>query len=191
MAHPLRLFNQGGYTSSFIALIFLAQMLVNTCLLLYALETRVVYGFGIRLRGMCEVTPYMEATTASKGISVIYHTLQCYISYIPRRSALIFTSSVVRITIKLNQSIYQKSLLCSLAHTKNDNHIMLHCIYALQKDIQSLIAAFKGHGNLFLEKKRQDLLVLDTRYIVDSSIGETVLEIEAAGSDLYAKFMKE
>ena len=34
-------------------------------------------------------------------------------------------------------------------------------------------------------------MVLDTRYIVDSCIGETVLEIEAPGSDLYAKFMKE
>ena len=88
MAHPLRLFNQGGYTSSFIASIFLAQMLVNTCPLLYALEIRVVYGFSIRLRGMCEVTPYMEAITASRGISVIYHTLQCYIRFIYHGAAL-------------------------------------------------------------------------------------------------------
>ena len=95
MARPLRLLNQGGYTSSFIASIFLAQMLVNTCPLLYAFEIKVAYSFGIRLRGMCEVTPYMEVTTASWGISVIYHTLQCYISYIPQRGTLIFTSSVV------------------------------------------------------------------------------------------------
>ena len=75
MAHPLRLFNQGSYTSSVIASIFLAQMLVNTCPLLYVLEIRVVYGFGIRLCEMCKVTPYMEATTTSWGISVIYSAI--------------------------------------------------------------------------------------------------------------------
>ena len=48
-------------------------MVVNACPLLYVLAIRVVYGFGIRLRGMCEVTPCMEATTASRGISLIYH----------------------------------------------------------------------------------------------------------------------
>ena len=45
------------------------------------LAIRVAYGIGIRLHGMCEVTPYMEATTACRGISLIYHTLQCYITY--------------------------------------------------------------------------------------------------------------
>jgi len=75
MAHPFRLFNQGGNTSSFIASIFLAQMLVNTCPLLYALEIRVAYGFGIRLGGMCEVTPYMEATTVSRGISALCNAI--------------------------------------------------------------------------------------------------------------------
>jgi len=73
MAHPPRLFNQGGNTSSFIASIFLAQLLVNTYPLLYVHAVRVVYGFSIRLRTMLEVTPCMEATTASRGISVIYH----------------------------------------------------------------------------------------------------------------------
>jgi len=46
---------------------------------------------------MCKVTPYTESTTACHGvhISLIYHALQCYITYIPRCGALIFTSSVV------------------------------------------------------------------------------------------------
>jgi len=48
---------------------------------------------------MCEVTLYMEAATACHGISVIYHTLQCFITYIPWRGALIFTSSVLHIFI--------------------------------------------------------------------------------------------
>ena len=59
MAHPLGLFNQSGNTSSFTASIFLAQMMVNTCPLLYTLAIRVVYSFGIRLCEMCEVTKYM------------------------------------------------------------------------------------------------------------------------------------
>ena len=96
MPHSLTLFIQGGNTWSSM---FLAQMLVNISPVLYALAIRVVYGFGIRLRGMCKVTPYMETTTACCGISVIYHTLQCYITYIPQRGALIFTSSVVHISL--------------------------------------------------------------------------------------------
>ena len=72
MPHPLRLLYQGGNTSSFIASMFLVEMLVNTSPVLYVL---VGYSFGIRLRGMCEVTPYMEATTARRGISLIYHAL--------------------------------------------------------------------------------------------------------------------
>ena len=45
----------------------LALILGNTSGLLYELAIKVVYGFGIRLRGMCEVTPSMETT--SHGIS--------------------------------------------------------------------------------------------------------------------------
>ena len=51
------------------------------------LAIRVLYGFGIRLRGMCEVTPYMEATTASRGISQ-YTTLCSAISVIYHGAAL-------------------------------------------------------------------------------------------------------
>jgi len=69
---------------------------VNTSGLLYVLAIRVVYGFVIRLRGMCEVTPYMEATTTCCGISVV---AVLYRLYIPQRGALIFTSSVIHIYI--------------------------------------------------------------------------------------------
>jgi len=37
---------------------------------------------------MCEVTPYIEVITASRGILAMYHTLQCYISYIPHFAML-------------------------------------------------------------------------------------------------------
>ena len=62
--------------------------------------------------------------------------------------------------------------------------------HAFQKDVKSLIAVFEEFGNPFLEKG-QDLLVLDTRDIMDSSIGETVLGIEALGEDQYKKLIEE
>ena len=34
---------------------------------------------------MCEVTPYMVNVATKRGISVIYHSLLWYISYIPQR----------------------------------------------------------------------------------------------------------
>ena len=61
---------QGGNTSS---LKVLAWILVNVSRLLNALAIRVVNSFGIRLHGVCEVTPYMEAATACHGISLICH----------------------------------------------------------------------------------------------------------------------
>ena len=36
---------------------------------------------------MCEVTPYMVSIATKRGISVIYHSLLWYISYIPQHGA--------------------------------------------------------------------------------------------------------
>ena len=36
---------------------------------------------------MCEITPYMVSLATKRGISVIYHSLPWYISYIPQRGA--------------------------------------------------------------------------------------------------------
>ena len=95
MPCPLRLFN--SYSLKWQHFIFdcMNYSVSNTSGLLYTLAIRVVCSFGITLRGMCKVTPYMEAATACHGISVICHTLQYYIIYIPWCSALIFTPSVV------------------------------------------------------------------------------------------------
>jgi len=62
--------------------------------------------------------------------------------------------------------------------------------HAFQKEVQSLVVVFEEHGNPFLEKG-QDLLVLSTRDIVDGSVGETVLEVETIGANQFAKFVKE
>ena len=62
--------------------------------------------------------------------------------------------------------------------------------HAFQKEVQSLVVVFEEHGNPFVEKG-QDLLVLDTRDIVDGSVGETVLEVETIGANQFAKFVNE
>ena len=49
---------------------------------------------------------------------------------------------------------------------------------------------FEEFGNPFLEKG-QDLLVFDTRDIMDNSVGKTVQEIEAIGEDQYKRFIEE
>ena len=59
-----------------------------------------------------------------------------------------------------------------------------------QKDVNSLIVVFEELGNPFLEKG-QDLLVLDTRDVMDNSVGKTVQEIEAIGEDQYKRFIEE
>ena len=87
MAHPLRLFDQGGYTSSFIAAIFLTQMLINTCPLLYTLKIRIVYGFGIKLRGMCEL-PHIWKPQPQARVYQLYTTLYSVISVINHGAAL-------------------------------------------------------------------------------------------------------
>ena len=80
----LRLFNSYSprlqHTSLPIISFVLAGILVNVSQLLYMLAIRVVYGFGIRLHGMCEVwkpqphaVVYHLYTTLCSAISLVYH----------------------------------------------------------------------------------------------------------------------
>ena len=57
---------QGGKTS-----LAIISMILALILYIYVLLIRVVYGFDIRLHGICEVAPYMEAATVCCGISLI------------------------------------------------------------------------------------------------------------------------
>ena len=56
--------------------------------------------------------------------------------------------------------------------------------------LSSPIAVFIEMGNAFLEKG-QDLLVLDTKDIMNISVGETVRKAEAFGEEQYKKFVEE
>lgn len=58
------------------------------------------------------------------------------------------------------------------------------------KDVRSLIATIEEMGNPFLEET-PDLMVLDTRDIMDSSVGETVRKVETVGKEQYTKFVEE
>ena len=56
--------------------------------------------------------------------------------------------------------------------------------------LSSPIAVFIEMGNPFLEKG-QDLLVLDTKDIMNISVGETVRMAEALGEEQFKKFVEE
>ena len=58
------------------------------------------------------------------------------------------------------------------------------------KDVRALIAVFQEMGNPFLEHT-QDLLVLDTRDIMETPVAETVRKIESLGEEQYTKFVEE
>ena len=55
---------------------------------------------------------------------------------------------------------------------------------AFAKYVKSLIPAFEEMGNPFLEKS-QDLLVLDTRDFMDTSVVETPRRVETIGEEQY------
>lgn len=58
------------------------------------------------------------------------------------------------------------------------------------KDVKALVAVLEEMGNPFLERS-QDLLVLDTRDIMDRQVAETVRKIETLGEEQYSTFVTE
>ena len=57
------------------------------------------------------------------------------------------------------------------------------------KDVRALIAVFHEMGNPFLENT-QNLLVLDTRDIMETPVAKTVRKIESLGEEQYTKFVE-
>ena len=53
--------------------------------------------FTVLVSGYVECVKLYGSQNRKPWYITIYHTLQCYITYIPQRGALIFTSSVVHI----------------------------------------------------------------------------------------------
>ena len=73
-------------------------------------------------------------------------------------------------------------------HLHHDQHPSVQTAFA--KDVRSLIAVFQELGNPFLQKS-QDLLVLDTRDIMDSCVVKTVRRVEALGEEQYKVFVEK
>ena len=58
------------------------------------------------------------------------------------------------------------------------------------KEVKSVVAVFENIGNPFLENSK-DLMVLDTRDIMDASVGETVHNAEMLGKEQFEEFVDE
>ena len=69
-------------------------------------------------------------------------------------------------------------------HCHHEKYTSVQTTFILE--VASLTAVIEEMGNPFLEKS-DDLLVLDTRNIMDSSVGDTVRRAEALGTQLYEK----
>lgn len=61
---------------------------------------------------------------------------------------------------------------------------------SFMKEVKSLVDVIEEMGNPFLEQS-QDLLVLDTRDILDPSVGESVRNAEKLGEKQYQNFVEE
>jgi hypothetical protein len=58
------------------------------------------------------------------------------------------------------------------------------------KNVRALLAVFQEKWNPFLENS-QDLLVFDTRYIMETPVAETVRKIGSLREEQYTKFVEE
>ena len=65
-----------------------------------------------------------------------------------------------------------------------------HVQIAFAKDVKSLTKTIEQMGNPFIENS-DDLLVLDSRSIVDSAVADTVQCIERTGFDQYNTYVNE
>ena len=73
-------------------------------------------------------------------------------------------------------------------HRHHEQHLGVQTSFL--KEVKSLVAVIEEMGNPFLEQS-QDLLVLDTRDILDQSVGESVRKAEELGEKQYHNFVDE
>ena len=64
------------------------------------------------------------------------------------------------------------------------------CKKTFLKHVRSLTAVIEEMGNPFLEES-QDLLVLDSKIIMSSSVADTVRKVESLGAEQYKTFVEE
>ena len=76
----------------------------------------------------------------------------------------------------------------SLNHRHHEQHLGVQTSFL--KEVKSLVAVIEEMGNPFLEQS-QDLLVLDTRDVLDPSVEESVRKAEKMGEEQYHDFVEE
>ncbi len=61
---------------------------------------------------------------------------------------------------------------------------------AFQTDVRGLVTVLEDMGNPFLDDS-EELLVIDTRDVMDTAVAETVRKVESLGEEQYKRFVGE
>ena len=86
------------------------------------------------------------------------------------------------------QAIKQQDGAGDTRHHHHDQQPAVQAVFL--KEVKALVTVMEEMGNPFLERS-QDLLVIDTRDIMDTQVAETVRRIETLGKEQYTKFVTE
>ena len=96
---------------------------------------------------------------------------------------------IARITTEFEeQAIKQQDSAGDTRHHHHDQQPAVQAVFL--KEVKALVTVMEEMGNPFLEHS-QDLLVIDTRDIMDTQVAETVRRIETLGKEQYTKFVTE
>ncbi len=93
---------------------------------------------------------------------------------------------MARLIGEFQTSDEKKKQSTETCHHEQKQHIQS----AFARDMQSLTEVFEELGNPFLEDS-EDLLVLDSRNIVDTALSDTFKDIEQLGLDQYETYVEE
>ena len=86
------------------------------------------------------------------------------------------------------QTIKQQDSAGDLRHHHHDQQPGVQAPFL--KEVKALVAVLEEMGNPFLEDS-QDLLVIDTKDIMDTQVAETVRKIETLGEKQYTEFVTD
>ena len=96
---------------------------------------------------------------------------------------------ITKITTEFEeQAMHQQDDAGTTGHHHHDQQPAVQTVFL--KEVGGLVTVLEEMGNPFLECS-QDLLVIDTRDIVDTEVAETMRRIETLGKEKYAEFVKE
>ena len=86
---------------------------------------------------------------------------------------------------------FEETSAKEVSEEKRRHHEQTPCIQTVfKKDVLSLVSAIEEMGNPFQEDST-DLLVLDSKEIMDETVVKAVREVVSIGQDQYKAFVKE